>query len=264
MASTSSTRSAGIEPAANLMSEFELTVESTRKITSLLRNNEKISQNILLGMQLATDAACDAEEHQLQSEVSNLEGDLQKCIDIEAQFAGQEESLKQLNDSILEGQRITNMVEYCNAHRKQTEQQTASQRSKRPKYKEHDAYADFKQRIWDVNHKDEEMPSSGDEDGDDDIVIGRAKVSLRCPLTTVLFEDPVTSKLCKHSFSKHAIMQLLRQHGEPMPCPIPGCDQRISKDTLYKNHLLAQKVQRVKQLEAQKSKDNTEYHEVTD
>lgn len=69
MTSTSSTRSAGMEPAADLMSDFELTVESTRRITSLLRQNEKISQNILLGMQLATDAACDAEEHQLQSEV---------------------------------------------------------------------------------------------------------------------------------------------------------------------------------------------------
>ncbi|KAM3582529.1 E3 SUMO-protein ligase NSE2 [Umbelopsis sp. WA50703] len=192
MASTSSTRSAAIDPVASLMSEFELKVESTRKLTLLLDNNEKISQNIQLGMQLATDAACDAEEHNLQNEVSNLEGVLEMCININAQFAQQEDSLKQLNTSILEGHRIKNMVEYCDAHRKELEQQSASQALKRPKYKEHEAYADFKQRIWDVNHKDEEMPSSGEEDGDDDIVIGRAKVSLKCPLTTVLFEDPVT------------------------------------------------------------------------
>jgi hypothetical protein len=52
-------------------------------------------------------------------------------------------------------------------------------------------------------------------------------------------------------------MQLLRQHGQPMPCPIPGCSQFISKDILSKNHLLAQKVNRVKQQEAQKGKDKT-------
>jgi hypothetical protein len=72
MASTSSTRSAAIDPVASLMSEFELKVESTRKLTLLLDNNEKISQNIQLGMQLATDAACDAEEHNLQNEVMKL------------------------------------------------------------------------------------------------------------------------------------------------------------------------------------------------
>jgi hypothetical protein len=36
------------------------------------------------------------------------------------------------------------------------------------------------------------MPPSGDEHSDDDIVVGRAQVSLRCPLTTVLLENPVT------------------------------------------------------------------------
>jgi hypothetical protein len=44
-----------------------------------------------------------------------------------------------------------NMVEYCDAHRKELEQQSASQALKRPKYKEHEAYADFKQRIWVIN-----------------------------------------------------------------------------------------------------------------
>lgn len=35
------------------------------------------------------------------------------------------------------------------------------------------------------------MPSLGGDE-DDDIVVGPSKISLKCPLTTTWFEDPVT------------------------------------------------------------------------
>jgi hypothetical protein len=66
------------------------------------------------------------------------------------------------------------------------------------------------------------------------------------------------SKLCKHSFSEHALMQLLRQNGQPMVCPISGCSQLISQDILFKNHVLAQKVERVKKQEAQKNSSSSD------
>jgi hypothetical protein len=68
----------------------------------------------------------------------------------------------------------------------------------------------------------------------------------------------VYSKLCKHTFSEHAILQLLRQNGQPIPCPIPGCDKLISKDILSKNFVLAQKVERVKMQMALKSQSNSD------
>ena len=51
----------------------------------------------------------------------------------------------------------------------------------------------------------------GEEEGDEDLVVGQVDRSLKCPLTRVFLEDPVTSRVCKHSYSKSAIHQHIRQ-----------------------------------------------------
>jgi E3 SUMO-protein ligase NSE2 len=62
-----------------------------------------------------------------------------------------------------------------------------------------------------------------DPNEEDDIVMGARQVQLRCPLTMDLFEEPVTSKVCKHSFSKKAILQLIqRSPFKSIDCPIAG------------------------------------------
>ncbi|KAI9288556.1 zinc-finger of the MIZ type in Nse subunit-domain-containing protein [Umbelopsis sp. AD052] len=231
------------------------------------------------------DAACDAEELKLKSKVTiripfyedilltvvaytfyqvvALGDDMRKCINLEAKLHHQEETLKQLNSQILDGQQIKSMVTFYNEHQHEYEERQ-SQVSESTKYKQHDAYREFKQRLWDVHHNDEDMPPSEDENSDEDIIVGRAKQSLTCPLTTVYFENPVMSKLCKHNFSRHAIIQLFTPHNHAIECPIPGCDKHISKNDLVQNHLLAQKVEQAKRQEAQRSKANTDYHVVTD
>ena len=45
---------------------------------------------------------------------------------------------------------------------------------------------------------------------------------LKCPLTMTLMEDPVISKVCKHSYSRAAIYQHLRT-ARVKNCPVPGC-----------------------------------------
>ncbi|KAI8582849.1 hypothetical protein K450DRAFT_225103 [Umbelopsis ramanniana AG] len=188
---------------------------------------------------------------------------MRKCINLEAKLHHQEETLKQLNSQILDGQQIKSMVSYYNEHQHDYEERQ-SQVSESTKYKRHDAYREFKQRVWDVHHNDEEMPLSEDENSDEDIIVGRAKQSLTCPLTTVYFENPVMSKLCKHNFSYHAIIQLFPRNNQAIECPIPGCDKHMSKDDLVQNHLLAKKVELAKRQETQRSKANTNYHVVTD
>ena len=64
------------------------------------------------------------------------------------------------------------------------------------------------------------MPSSKQKD--DDLMIGGEKISLRCPITQTLYSQPVSCTSCKHSYSKDAILQMLRAHNGSVVCPIPG------------------------------------------
>ena len=50
-----------------------------------------------------------------------------------------------------------------------------------------------------------EMDSQGD------LVMGQVDKSLKCPITKAFLEDPVTSKVCKHSYSRAAIIAHIRQ-----------------------------------------------------
>jgi hypothetical protein len=73
MANTSSSnRRPNSDPSAQLLSDFVLTAESTRQIVSLLRGKDMVIQQVQLGIQIATDAACDAEELEMQDKVFNV------------------------------------------------------------------------------------------------------------------------------------------------------------------------------------------------
>ena len=56
-----------------------------------------------------------------------------------------------------------------------------------------------------------EGETQGGEDEDDDIVLGQVQRSFKCPLTRKYLEDPVTSAVCKHSYSRAAILEHIRK-----------------------------------------------------
>lgn len=56
----------------------------------------------------------------------------------------------------------------------------------------------------------------GGEGGEGDmeeegLVVEQVDKSLKCPITRAYFEEPVTSKVCRHSYSKAAIIAQIRQ-----------------------------------------------------
>ena len=53
--------------------------------------------------------------------------------------------------------------------------------------------------------------TQGGEDEDEDIVLGQVQRSFKCPLTRKYLEDPVTSAVCKHSYSRAAILEHIRK-----------------------------------------------------
>jgi hypothetical protein len=125
------------------------------------------------------------------------------------------------------------------------------------RYAKNNAYIGFKAMVHDAKYGDDGPPmphadtwftehgspapgvtaTQGGADDDDDIVMDRATVSTRCPLTFQQFKDPYTSKKCPHTFEKNAILEFIRRsqtriggngrgQGErAIQCPVSGCDQ---------------------------------------
>lgn len=59
-----------------------------------------------------------------------------------------------------------------------------------------------------------------DTQGEDDLVIAREVLSFRCPLTLTTMKDPYTSRVCKHTFEKEAIMVFIRDNNGHCKCPV--------------------------------------------
>jgi hypothetical protein len=115
------------------------------------------------------------------------------------------------------------------------------------RYARNNEYRDFKRIVHDAKYGDTGPPlghedtwfseagvpefgitntQRGTFDDDDDIVMDRATISTRCPLTFQQFKEPFTSTKCPHTFEKNAILDYIRRAPGRMPhCPVNGCDQ---------------------------------------
>lgn len=73
--------------------------------------------------------------------------------------------------------------------------------------------------------------SNGYESDGSDIMIERATVNLKCPLSIQYFEEPMTST-CNHTFNKEHFEDYFRNtvgdrgpRGKTVKCPTTGCNQ---------------------------------------
>lgn len=67
----------------------------------------------------------------------------------------------------------------------------------------------------------------GDDDGhddDDDVAVESEKLSLKCPLTLRVMDEPYSNVKCKHAFEKSAILDYLLS-ADSVQCPQTGCSQ---------------------------------------
>jgi hypothetical protein len=122
------------------------------------------------------------------------------------------------------------------------------------RYAKHNDYRDFKRVVHDAKYGDSgpvlghedtwfteagepalgvTQTRGGDFDDDDDIVMDKASISTKCPITFQQFKEPYTSNKCPHTFEKNAILDMIRRSksnfgrggAKSVACPIPGCDQ---------------------------------------
>ncbi|KAF1359243.1 hypothetical protein EJ07DRAFT_43050, partial [Lizonia empirigonia] len=156
------------------------------------------------------------------------------------------------------------------------------------RYARHNEYRDFKRVVHDARHGDD-GPVLGHEDtwftetgaprlgvtqtrggafddDDDDIVMDKATISTKCPITFQQFKDPYTSNKCPHTFEKNAILDMIRRSNsnygrggaKSVACPIVGCDQQLSVEDLRSDPILIRKIKRMQQAELEARLSDTD------
>ncbi|KAH8164607.1 hypothetical protein CIB48_g3642 [Xylaria polymorpha] len=86
---------------------------------------------------------------------------------------------------------------------------------------------------------------SDEDEEEEDLVIAEEHLSIYCPLSMVVMEEPYTSSVCKHTFNKPAVVQYLREHpGHRATCPQTGCSKEISIKDFYDDQVMLRKIQR--------------------
>ncbi|KAI0155127.1 hypothetical protein GGR57DRAFT_501722 [Xylariaceae sp. FL1272] len=141
-------------------------------------------------------------------------------------------------------------------------------------------YIGFKRLWWDAAHGTDGKPlpdasrwfarndgeDEEEEDGEDDLVIAEEHVSIYCPLSMVIMTEPYTSRTCKHTFNKPAIVQFLRsQPNHTATCPLPGCDKEVSVRDFIDDPVMLRKIERAKaERERRNAEDDGDEHEEED
>ncbi|KZO92654.1 hypothetical protein CALVIDRAFT_601300 [Calocera viscosa TUFC12733] len=190
---------------------------------------------------------------------AQLEASIRKIIDAQHLIRAHTTTLDDLRQKLLRKEKLSDIAE------KYTDGVTSSnqayqQKTTRQKYIKEDSYFKFREGVWQGQNGDNDaMPpdfirkalehENGDdgESSDDEIAIGGQTQLLKCPLTLRYLTACLTSKKCKHSYSRDAILQYL--DGGQDSCPATGCDQRVTREDLEENRQLEKMAKRAQQRE---------------
>ena len=92
-----------------------------------------------------------------------------------------------------------------------------------------------------------------DMDDDDELRVvntntaGNLKSELTCPILQTIMTNPITSKVCKHSFDDSTIREIINKaSGKCVKCPISGCGKMLRMGDLSKNGQLERKLKKYK------------------
>ncbi|KAG0196863.1 Ubiquitin-conjugating enzyme E2 2, partial [Mortierella sp. GBA30] len=197
------------------------------------------------------------------TQIHEMEESLQSIMEMQYQLETEKAALDSLASMISQGSRLpTN--DLCTSFEHLLKTHAKQQQSRRKQEAKARGVADgmmpelldFRSKVWDVHHTRDSMPTmastggaGGDDDDDEDmeiVVSGASSIQeLKCPITTNYLEDPVTSSACKHSFSRAAILALIRSGGRSSSlCPVHGCNRPVTAEMLQPNKALARKVAR--------------------
>ncbi|KAK8069392.1 hypothetical protein PG994_006008 [Apiospora phragmitis] len=131
------------------------------------------------------------------------------------------------------------------------------------KYGMNNDYIHFK-KLWHDAWFDQRGGDEAEEDSDEDLIVAGEVQDYRCPLSMVVMREPYTSKLCKHSFEKLAILEYLPKNGAAKQCPLAGCDKDLRTRDLYFDDLLVRRIKRATAKESGTQDDDVDEDEERD
>ncbi|KAG8929610.1 hypothetical protein FRC01_004070 [Tulasnella sp. 417] len=218
---------------------------------------------------LSDNSLVDASEPQT---VDKLDASMRDLLDVRQELQGYQSVLARLRREAAQNDDIANRYE------KGTKEQlnTYRQQSARQKYGKVKEYIHFREMIWEVNHANEAMPpvrsqiarEEGDSDSDgSDIEVGGATQNFTCSLSLKPFVDPMTSKICGHSFSREALEDYFKQQrrgGHQAKCPASGCNKNLSLADFAINKDLAKRTNAAERRRRRKAIEDQEDDESMD
>ncbi|KAJ6619482.1 hypothetical protein B0H10DRAFT_2025844 [Mycena sp. CBHHK59/15] len=213
---------------------------------------ESMHQNSPIITHVAVSMAEVGTGEEAQEGLEQLDRIMKGLLDAQAVMTGHSNVLNDILQSVARGQesitdatgRYNMLVDEMNAD--------YDKKTTRQKYAKNQQYIEFKEAIYEVDHSGSAMPpitdfipqEPGDEsdDDDDDVVMGGVTQEYKCPLMMTLLEDPVTSSVCKHSFSSVAIKDMFRVNRGAQRCPAAGCSKKFTLADCKPDPELARKV----------------------
>lgn len=128
---------------------------------------------------------------------------------------------------------------------------------------DHEMSTEIRQALGEkIQKKRSRASRGGGDDEDDDLEIVNNQTddhrSLQCPITGMLFVNPVKNKVCHHVYDRAGLAQMLR--AKKSTCPVPGCTNRgVTNDQVEEDEEMKLKVKRHKTREdAEKRKRKLE------
>jgi hypothetical protein len=208
--------------------------------------------------QLAAEYATQMSQRQTQQSQSQRRRRRQRGDDGDEDMEDEEDGSSSPGPTPLDGSRVALTGPYEMFKERQTKKHDEyTSISHFTRYAKNNSYTGFKKMVHDAQYGDDgpQLPrketwftetgspapgitaTQGDDD-EDDIMVDKATISIKCPITLQKFKDPVTSSKCPHSFERTAIMDMIRgssnrlggdgvrgQGNRCVECPVTGCDQ---------------------------------------
>lgn len=118
-----------------------------------------------------------------------------------------------------------------------------------------DEIVDLKRAVWEAAHPNEPFMLSGDDDLA--VISAGTEENFICPLTRQELVEPMRNS-CGHVYSKEAVLDYLRRNRYRADCPVAGCPQQISQNSLKPDATVQRKLATQKKRKRQDQDDNIE------
>ncbi|KAL5524593.1 hypothetical protein ACEPAF_9733 [Sanghuangporus sanghuang] len=236
-----------------------LSKTDARKISALAADWEQIKRNLRTATfpqaeQVAVAMAEAGESKDGEEALQDLEETdllMRELLDVQAELSAHADTLAGIANDVIRGEEIDNVLKRYTIG---VDDRLESWQIKttRQKYGKDEDYKKFKSSIYEVQHPDQGMPpltslitaEEGDDSDDEEIAVGGVSQVYTCPLTLTILVKPVTSEICKHTFSQASIEEYLN-HNRSLrkKCPAAGCSKLVCLSDFRPNPELERKVQ---------------------